>query len=422
MTRGRNAPATAPITAATSAGRRYQVTGSDPTRKPRARRPARASPGSGPGRPVISSTCSTAWCTSRSSPDTSTRPARSAALRERRRPRVVDHVEDHGHAGRPARAGPAAGPRRGSSRPARRRPRRGRPRAGVRRPRAPCGWRAAAATVSAARPASRTSSVTRAAAEVGEREQRRRGRRAPAEHHGAVDRSVVPLAQRRRHPGDVGVVARPAAVARARRCWPRRPAGPVSLTSSSSGSTARFSGIVSDSPRHDASSPARKPGRPASVDLVRRRRPSPDPARRTPPGAAPATASARSGCRGRRSGRPGSAAVGLGTAVLLELGLVLQEGVVVLGELGLAGAQVDRHVVEPAARRSGAPRPRSPRRPAPRSASAAGRGSCRCCTASRPARSSVVSADAEVAVDARSSRSRRSAAGGWWRRSRAGCR
>lgn len=39
----------------------------------------------------------------------------------------------------------------------------------------------------------------------------------------------------------------------------------VALTSSSSGMTARFSGMVSDRPAHrSASSPARKPGSPAS--------------------------------------------------------------------------------------------------------------------------------------------------------------
>ena len=65
----------------------------------RARSASAASPAaritaSGPGRPVISSTCSTAWCTSRSSPPTSATPAVSAAARQRGRPRVVEHVED----------------------------------------------------------------------------------------------------------------------------------------------------------------------------------------------------------------------------------------------------------------------------------------------------------------------------------------
>ena len=60
-------------------------------------------------------------------------------------------------------------------------------------------------------------------------------------------------------------------------------------------SASRFSGIVSDRPRHVVVEPAEerraaRPTRPA-----RRRTPSPARARRTPPGAAPATASGRSG-------------------------------------------------------------------------------------------------------------------------------
>ena len=72
--------------------------GAGPPRRPRASRPA------APGDPVNSSNWSTAWCTSRSSPPTRTRSA--AAARERRRPRVVDHLEHHRDVG-------AAGDQRG---------------------------------------------------------------------------------------------------------------------------------------------------------------------------------------------------------------------------------------------------------------------------------------------------------------------
>ena len=78
--------------------------------------------------------------------------------RQRRRPRVVEHLEHHARPRRRRPPGRRSGPRRGSWRPARR-PRRRAPRDGVRRPGAPAGGGATAAKVSSARAGSRTSRV-----------------------------------------------------------------------------------------------------------------------------------------------------------------------------------------------------------------------------------------------------------------------
>ena len=227
-------------------------------------RPASRITSSGrPGRPVISSTWSTAWCTSRSRPSTSDPPGGRAARGQRGRPRVVDHLEDHRDRSASAQHLVGLRARRGSSRPAtsagrpapprrRRTVDRGPPRVpggrgerlrGPRRRRAPAG----STSGSRGRPA--PSSADAAVA-------RRRGPR-PGRRARRAARAARPTAPGRRC---CAPTRRPS---RAPRCSPPRPARPASMTSSSSGSTARLSGIVSDSPRQVASRPARKPaGRP----------------------------------------------------------------------------------------------------------------------------------------------------------------
>ena len=361
-------------------------------------------------RPVIATTWLTACATSRSRPLSTVRPApfgrrgqRASATgrRPRRRP-----------AGTSATAAPAArGPGRTSApwTPARRR-RAPRPRLDQRPPShrpAPTGAPATACTVSAARSGSRTTRVACRSPRSASAEQQRRGRRAAAEHHRPLQRHVV-LAQHHQRPGHVGVEPVPACrPARAARCCRHR-----SPATHSSYDVEQRHRLALE--RHGQRQPApRRPG-PARRGTPPGRRPGPGP-RRTASPRAPAP-------RRPPGGSPGDSEWSIGsprTAHLidralstrsdwvsqysLELVLELEELVVVVGELGLAGLEVDRHVEEPRPVR-GVQRglDRVVAR-APRSGAAAAPGACRCCTASRRRGPRCVSATAEVvAVRARS--------------------
>ena len=312
-----------------------------------------APPGAPAGRARTTSTC-----------PAPRRPRRPAASATGRRPTS----KTTGTPRRRAPAGRRPAPPPGSWRPRtsavepRRRVQRPRP-----RPRAPCGCRAAAATVSAARAGSRTSSVDLAGS---------RGRPAPSSAEAAVapppsttarsHRPVVALPERGRpRPGTSVLCPTRRPSLEQHGVAPRRPAGRARSTSSSSGSTARLSGIVSDSPRQVASSPARKPAaRPRRPRAPRRS--SPARARRTPPGAAPATASARSGCPS--TAQRAAAAVGSAGSDVRQYLLELRDVLQVLRRSSSANLvspvlRVGGHEVQPVARRRVDAPPRSPARP-----------------------------------------------------------
>ena len=153
-------------------------------------RPRRASSSTGTSnRPVIARTWSTACHSSSSSPPTSVRPEAVGRRGQRRRPRVVDHVEDDRHVAHGGRAPARSGPRRGPSR--RRCPRRPAARSAQRTHRRS---RAAGHAAPAPRPcrvgAGRRRARPRRLLEpaLGQRQQHRRRRRPAAEHDGAAQR------------------------------------------------------------------------------------------------------------------------------------------------------------------------------------------------------------------------------------------
>ena len=130
-----------------------------------------------------------------------------------------------------------------------------------------------------------------------------------------------------------------------------------------SGIASRFSGIVSDSPRQSASSPATNAARPPAGTRTRRRS-SPAPARRTPPGAAPATGSARPGRPGRRSASSASLAAVDVVQYWSYSCLNPRKSWYVTPNFVSPVAQVDRHGSSTRGRPPGSARPGSRRHPA----------------------------------------------------------
>ncbi len=222
-------------------------------------------------RAVISSTCRAAWCTSSSKPPTSSR----AGLLRRRgqpgRPRVIDDVEN-GDGTRSAAEHPLRVAVRG---PGRNRGDQQLPAAGaraaaevgqpdghaeplgsgqqVRRP----GPRSRTATVTPAAPSPRSAASAEQRGGPGAEDQHRPG-------SGQARRG-----QRRRRCRARRCCSRAGRPRRRSPCWrrPRRP--PAASAASSSGSTARFSGMVSDRPAQSGPHPSSSPGRPRLVALDR---------------------------------------------------------------------------------------------------------------------------------------------------------
>ena len=247
----------------------------------------------------------TAWASSRSSPDTIRQPARSARGGQRRRPRVVDRVEEHragrqataarqrvgdalGHGrDRPRRPSPAtaasaqpAADQRDAERVGDRRELVDRLRAaGVRRSPTPAPSRVAAASAARAVPPAPSTATARPGGR-----RRRRAARPPCRARRCSRRASQPsgTAYQRVGRADRG---------RDRR-RPRRP--PSSATS--------LSGMVSDSPAHSGPSPATKPGQLRLAALDARVGQSVRPGAAYPRCGSPARASARSACRARRPG------------------------------------------------------------------------------------------------------------------------
>ena len=171
--------------------------------RPRAR--PRASPRRGAGRPVISSTCAAAWCSSISAPLTTVarRPRRRAASGGR--PRVVDDVE-HGLPGATPRRRAGRRRRRAASRrPGRRPARRVEPRSGSTSTSTPTARRVAAQLVGAGRVAHQHA-CTASTPEREQRRERRLRRPARAEHRHGRRGATARSAQRADDAGDVGVV------------------------------------------------------------------------------------------------------------------------------------------------------------------------------------------------------------------------
>ena len=138
---------------------------------------------------------------------------------------------------------------------------------------------------------------------VGQRPDRRAGRRAAAEHaRRAAGRRPRASASARCSPGRVGVVARPTRGAAGPAC--SRPASAVATASAAAttASAAAFSGIVSESPAHSGPRPATNGGKVGLGHLDRRRTSRRVRAPRTRRGAAQASASARSASRAPRTG------------------------------------------------------------------------------------------------------------------------
>ena len=229
--------------------------------------------------PVNSSNCSAAWCTSRSSPPTSTRP-RAAAARPagsatgRRAPRTRPATS---RAAGDQRRRPA--PRPGSSRP-RRRPSHGSPRRA-----SPTSHARAAAGAGdrgdrLGRPLGRSApgaSTPRAPSSAERQADRGRGRAAAedgARSTGPSHRSPSAATA----PGHVGVVAEHGGRPRAPACWPPRPAAARSadLVRASGRAPSRLSGMVSDRPRQPRrarrGTPAARPRRPGRRRTPRRAR------------------------------------------------------------------------------------------------------------------------------------------------------
>ena len=216
----------------------------------------------------MSRTCSTAWCSSMRRPGrplprppTSARPARSATARRRRRA-----ASRHPRGSAPATASVGA---RQAWCPRRRPPRERGASAGVASH--GCGpmpepQRAAAAQHGARSGGSRTHT---GAGQPRRRQGERRGRGRTAAEHDRPPRRPAPghLADRPDDPRDVGVGPGAGPAGRPRRPTPTvlqaPPTRTVPSASSSSGSTACLSGMVSDRPAHQRSSPSRNPGSPA---------------------------------------------------------------------------------------------------------------------------------------------------------------
>ena len=277
-------------------------------------RPPRASRRPGRGSPVNSSNWTAAWCTSRSSPPTEHPVA--DRRRQRRRPRVVDDLEDGGYAA--ARADQARGPARppGSWR------RPGRRRSAVTSsslltrdaPGAP-GWARSTSTVSKARSGERTTisrlrtprSASASPIDVAV---------APPPRITAVDqRRGRALADGRDRPGDVGVVARrsrsPSSTIVLAAPARRRPLG--ELVDQRHGLALERHGQRQAAPVGRPGS-ARKSGKPAGGDPVCGVRPVQAERVVARPVQRPARGSARSGHRAPRTGAP-SAGVGRGAVL-----------------------------------------------------------------------------------------------------------
>ena len=331
------------------------------------------------GRPVNCSNWRAAWWTSRSRPVTSTRSGGRPAVEhrpgERGRPRVVDDLEHHGYVRAPVDqvVGLGGGRDGGDHDVADHRRRRA---ATATSTSGAAGCRRRAATASAARAGSRTSSRMRAGAQVGQG-QAGRGRggspaqdgRPTAHRHRQRSRSAAAA------PGTSVLSAchRPSVVHQ--RVGGARQRAPSARPRRRASAASRLSGAVTDSPRHDGVEPVHERRQPAGRHRGARRTPSPARTRRTPPGAAPATASARSGRPALRThGEPhrDQQRSDWVSQYSCSSALNVQELVVAVGELGLAGLEVDGHVEEPGPVLGVERGLDRRRRPAPRSGRAAG--------------------------------------------------
>ena len=216
--------------------------------------------------PVMSRTCSTAWWSSISSPATAWPPAAHPRSDQSRRPRRVRDIQQ------PSRFG-------GNS-PRERCPRRGWDRAhhdgsllSGREPIGPAGdLQLESEPVghldeigsSLGSPGAHHSIGT---AQPSQRGQRRGRGRSPAQDHRRPGLRPDP-AQGLDDPDDVRVVADQALGAEDHGVGAARPRSTSSLALASSGSTARFNGIVSESPAHSGPHPARNPASPAESTSI----------------------------------------------------------------------------------------------------------------------------------------------------------